>query len=178
DVPSPSLRTLIGLTLRPSDNYYAEALLKDLGARCGAGGTTTAGAAVVRAQLATFGVHPRIADGSGLARANRTTPRQVARLLERMDGQPIADTFKASLPVAGRTGTLRTRMRGTAAAGRCTAKTGTINFVSALAGYCPSRDGHTIAFAFMMSGMNVFAARRVQDQMTVAIARTTIAASP
>src|SRR3954471_4588536 len=174
-IASPPVASLIAQTNLPSDNLYAETLLKDLGARFGAGGTTTAGAAVVRAQLAAFGVHPRIADGSGLARANRTTPRQGARLLERMDGQPIADAFKASLPVAGRTGTLRKRMRGTAAAARCTAKTGTINFVSALAGYCPSRDGHTIAFAFMMSGMNVFAARRVQDQMTVAIARTTIA---
>src|SRR4051794_7862669 len=70
DVPSPPLRTLIGLTNRPSDNYYAEALLKALGQRLGGGGTTAAGAAVVRAELASFGVHPRVADGSGLALAD------------------------------------------------------------------------------------------------------------
>jgi D-alanyl-D-alanine carboxypeptidase/D-alanyl-D-alanine-endopeptidase (penicillin-binding protein 4) len=172
---SPPLRALVAATNRPSDNLYAEALLKNLGARFGGAGTTAAGAAVVRSQLAGFGVYPTIADGSGLARANRTTPRQVVRLLEHMDGDEVGGVFKASLPVAARTGTLRTRMRGTAAAGRCRAKTGTIFAVSALAGYCPTQDGRTVAFAFQMSGMNVGAARRIQDRMTAAIARATLA---
>jgi D-alanyl-D-alanine carboxypeptidase/D-alanyl-D-alanine-endopeptidase (penicillin-binding protein 4) len=65
-------------------------------------------------------------------------------------------------------------MRRTAAASRCRAKTGTISFVSALAGYCSTADGHRVAFAFMMSGMNVGAARRVQDRMTVALARVSL----
>jgi D-alanyl-D-alanine carboxypeptidase/D-alanyl-D-alanine-endopeptidase (penicillin-binding protein 4) len=170
---SVPLSQLVALTNAPSDNFYAETLLKTLGARVGSAGTTSAGAAVVRDQLAAFGVHPRVADGSGLARANRTTPRQVVRLLDRMDGQQIATTFKSSLAVPGRTGTLRRRMRGTAAAGRCEAKTGTLNGVSALAGYCPSQDGHTIAFAFLMSNVNVFTAHGVQDRGTAAIAGLT-----
>jgi D-alanyl-D-alanine carboxypeptidase/D-alanyl-D-alanine-endopeptidase (penicillin-binding protein 4) len=170
---SAPVRRLIAMTNTPSDNFYAETLLKALGARVGAQGSTEAGAAVVREQLASFGVHPRIADGSGLARANRTTPRQVVRLLDRMEGQEVADTFKASLAVPARTGTLRRRMRGTAAAGRCEAKTGTLNAVSALAGYCPSRDGHTIAFAFLMSGVSVWSAHGVQDRGTAAIAGLT-----
>jgi D-alanyl-D-alanine carboxypeptidase/D-alanyl-D-alanine-endopeptidase (penicillin-binding protein 4) len=129
---------------------------------------------VVRDQLAAFGVHPRIADGSGLARANLTTPRQVVRLLDRMDGQEVAGTFKASLAVPGRTGTLSRRMRGTAAAGRCEAKTGTLNAVSALAGYCASQDGHTIAFAFLMSNVSIYSAHGVQDRGTAAIAGLTV----
>ena len=170
---SPPLRRLVALTNVPSDNLYAETLLKDLGARFGGAGTTAAGAAVVRSQMASLGISPRIADGSGLARANATNPRQVVTLLAHMAGDPVGPVFRASLPLAARSGTLRTRMRGTAAAGRCRAKTGTISFVSALAGYCPTTDGHTIAFAIQMSGMNVGAARRIQDRMTVAIARTT-----
>src|SRR3954454_21441786 len=153
---SVPLRELIAMTNAPSDNFYAETLLKALGARAGTGGSTASGVAVLREHLASFGVHPRVADGSGLARANRTTPRQVVRLLDRMDGQELASTFKASLAVPARTGTLRRRMRGTPAAGRCKAKTGTLNAVSALAGYCPSLDGHTIAFAFLMSGVSVY----------------------
>jgi D-alanyl-D-alanine carboxypeptidase/D-alanyl-D-alanine-endopeptidase (penicillin-binding protein 4) len=171
-IPSPPLSRLVAMTNVPSDNLYAETLLKNLGARFGGAGTTAAGAAVVRSQLATVGVQPRIADGSGLARANATSPRQVVGLLAHMEGEPVASVFRASLPLAARTGTLHTRMRGTAAAGRCRAKTGTILFVSALAGYCPTADGHTIAFAIQMSGMNVGAARRIQDRMTVAIAGT------
>ena len=171
---SPPMRALIARTNRPSDNLLAESLLKALGARYGAGGSTVAGAAVVRAQLASFGVHPRIADGSGLARANRATPRQVVRLLERMATQEVGATFRASLARPGRRGdTLSRRMRGTAAAQRCAAKTGTIIAVSALAGYCRTADGHTIAFAMMMSGTYVPGARRIQDRMTTAIARLT-----
>ena len=79
-------------------------------------------------------MHPRIVDGSGLSRADRTTPRQVVRLLERMHGQEVGPDFEASLPTAGRTGTLRRRMRGTAAQDNCHAKTGTLIGVSTLAG--------------------------------------------
>jgi D-alanyl-D-alanine carboxypeptidase/D-alanyl-D-alanine-endopeptidase (penicillin-binding protein 4) len=171
---SPPLRAIVTATNVPSDNLYAETLLKNLGARFGGVGTTAAGAAIVRSQLASAGVKPTIVDGSGLASANRTTPRQVVSFLAYMNDQAVAPDFRASLPVAARTGTLRTRMRGTPAAGRCQAKTGTIYAVSALAGYCQTQDGHTLAFAFQMSGMSVGAARRIQDRMTVAIARTTV----
>jgi serine-type D-Ala-D-Ala carboxypeptidase/endopeptidase (penicillin-binding protein 4) len=169
-VSSPPMATLIRLTSQPSDNFFAEMLLKGLGARFGAGGTTTAGAAIVRAQLARFGIHPRVVDGSGLSRADRTTPRQVVRLLDRMQGQERFDDFFASLPVAGRTGTLEKRMRNTAAAGRCSAKTGTLNYVSALAGYCRTTGNHLVAFAFLMNGVNVASARKRQDRMTTVIA--------
>jgi D-alanyl-D-alanine carboxypeptidase/D-alanyl-D-alanine-endopeptidase (penicillin-binding protein 4) len=169
-VDSPRMADLIRFTNVPSDNFDAEMLLKDLGAHYGAGGTTTAGAAVVRAQLATFGVHPRIVDGSGLSRADRTTPRQVVRLLERMQGSAFAPQFAASLPVVGRTGTMRRRMRGTVAQDRCQTKTGTLRAVSALAGYCQTTGGHTVAFAMLMSTGFITRAHGVQDRMTQAIA--------
>jgi D-alanyl-D-alanine carboxypeptidase/D-alanyl-D-alanine-endopeptidase (penicillin-binding protein 4) len=170
-VTSPPMSTLIRLTSQPSDNFLAEMLLKGLGARFGAGGTTAAGAGVVRAQLASLGIHPRVVDGSGLSRSDRTTPRQVVRLLDRMEGQERFDAFYDSLSVAGRSGTLEKRMRKTAAAGNCSAKTGTLNYVSGLAGYCRTPGEHLVAFAFLMNGVNVVAARRLQDRMTVAIAK-------
>ena len=89
-IDSPPVGDLIRFTNVPSDNFDAEMLLKRLGASFGGAGTTQAGVAVVRSQLATFGVHPRIVDGSGLSRADRTTPRQVVRLLERMSGTEVA----------------------------------------------------------------------------------------
>src|SRR5205807_9295866 len=118
-------------------------------------------------------VHPQVADGSGLSRADLTTPHQVVRLLARMNDQAVAGDFRGSLAVPGRSGTLRHRMRGTPAAGRCQAKTGTLDYVSALAGYCPSADGDTIAFAFLMSGVDVTQAHGVQDRSTAAIAGLT-----
>jgi D-alanyl-D-alanine carboxypeptidase/D-alanyl-D-alanine-endopeptidase (penicillin-binding protein 4) len=171
DVDSPPMRDLIRLTNVPSDNFLAEMLVKDLGASFGGAGTTSAGVAVVRAQLASFGVHPRIVDGSGLSRADRTTPRQVVRLLEIMHHQQLADAFEGSLAVAGRTGTIDKRMRGTPAQDRCRAKTGTLIGVSALAGICTAAGGHEIAFAMLMNRVGVTRAHGVQDRIAAAIAR-------
>jgi D-alanyl-D-alanine carboxypeptidase/D-alanyl-D-alanine-endopeptidase (penicillin-binding protein 4) len=170
-LPSPTVASLIQRTNVPSENYYAEMLAKALGATFGARGSTSAGLAVVREQMAAFGVHPRLADGSGLSRANRTTAQQVVRLLQRMDGQDTAATWRASLPIAGRTGTLKRRMRGTAAAGRCAAKTGTLIGVSALSGYCTTTGGRSVAFSFIENKVCNYCAKNVEDRMVSAIAR-------
>lgn len=170
-LPSPTIASLIQRTNVPSENYYAEMLTKALGATYGAGGSTTAGLAVVRSQMATFGVHPRLVDGSGLSRADHTTAQELVRLLQRMDGQDAAATWRASLPIAGRTGTLRARMRSTAAAGRCVAKTGTLIGVSALSGYCTTTGGRNVAFSFIENKVCNYCAKAVEDRMVSAIAR-------
>jgi D-alanyl-D-alanine carboxypeptidase/D-alanyl-D-alanine-endopeptidase (penicillin-binding protein 4) len=167
-VSSPPMSTLVRLTNVPSDNFFAELLLKDLGARFGGAGSSASGAAVVRAQMAAYGLHPRLEDGSGLSRRDRTSPRQLIALLARLWND---EAFVNSLPVAGRSGTLADRMRRTPAAGRCRAKTGTLHDVSNLAGYCTARDGHTLAFAFLMNHVDPASARALQDSMTVALAR-------
>jgi D-alanyl-D-alanine carboxypeptidase/D-alanyl-D-alanine-endopeptidase (penicillin-binding protein 4) len=168
---SPTIGTLIAQTNIPSENFYAEMLAKALGAHYGAGGTTAAGLAVARTQLATFGIHPKMVDGSGLSRLDRTTARQVVRLLQRMDGQDTAATWHASLPVAGQSGTLKARMRGTAAAGRCSAKTGTLIGVSALSGYCTTTGGVKVAFSFLENQVCNSCAKKVEDRMVSAIAK-------
>jgi D-alanyl-D-alanine carboxypeptidase/D-alanyl-D-alanine-endopeptidase (penicillin-binding protein 4) len=156
----------------PSDNFASEVLLKELGAAFGSGGTTAQGAAVVRRSLAAIGA-PRgaIADGSGLSRANRVSARQVVALLVAMRRTPQAGAFETSLAVAGRTGTLRRRMRGTTADGACRGKTGTLNAVSALAGLCTTRAGHTVAFAVLMNGVSVWRAQPAQDRIASLLAR-------
>jgi serine-type D-Ala-D-Ala carboxypeptidase/endopeptidase (penicillin-binding protein 4) len=166
---SPSVATLIALTNAPSDNFFAEMLLKDIGAQFGTGGTTAAGAAVVRAQMSTsFGIRPRLNDGSGLSRYDLTTPVQVVTLLRGMAGNA---QFTSSLAVAGETGTLQDEMQGTSAQGRCRGKTGTLHDVSNLVGYCHARDGHTLAFAFLMNGIYPDYAHPIQDRMGIAVAR-------
>jgi D-alanyl-D-alanine carboxypeptidase/D-alanyl-D-alanine-endopeptidase (penicillin-binding protein 4) len=171
-VDSPPMRTLVAATNMPSDNFYAETLVKALGAGFGAGGTTRAGLAVVRADLAAFGIHPRLTDGSGLSRADRTTARQLVRLLERMAAQDqVSDAWMASLAVDGRSGTLRRRGRGTASAGACRGKTGTLSGVSALSGYCAAPNGHTLAFSVIANRVFTPAAKRIEDRIVAAIAR-------
>lgn len=171
---SPTVASLTAQTLGPSDNFYAETLLKDLGARFGGAGTTSTGARVVLDQVSRLGLLPQVVDGSGLSRSDRTSPRQVVQLLRAMTRTPVAAALRTALPVAGVSGTLVHRMRGSAAAGRCTAKTGTLTGVSALAGYCPTRDHHLVAFAWLMNGVSVYAAHRAQDAMTVSLAGSTL----
>jgi serine-type D-Ala-D-Ala carboxypeptidase/endopeptidase (penicillin-binding protein 4) len=123
---------------------------------------------VVRAELAgTFGIRPRLDDGSGLSRYDATSPRQVVKLLKQMAGNR---DFVGSLAVAGETGTLTDEMQGTIAQGRCRGKTGTLSDVSNLVGYCQARDGHTLAFAFLMNGIYSGYAHPIQDNMAVALA--------
>ena len=170
-VPSMSIAELARFINVPSNNFAAEMLFKELGARYRDGGTTAAGADVVRDTLDDFGVRPRIVDGSGLSRSNRATPRQVVRLLERMHNQDVAGSFRASLAVAGSTGTVKARMRSTPAAGRCQVKTGTLRRVSTLAGYCRTTGGREIGFALMFNRANTYLAKAREDRMTAAIAR-------
>ncbi|HST56176.1 MAG TPA: D-alanyl-D-alanine carboxypeptidase/D-alanyl-D-alanine-endopeptidase [Solirubrobacteraceae bacterium] len=166
---SPTISTLLGLMDRPSDNFFAELLVKDIGAVAGGSGTTTAGAAVVRQTLAHFGIHPNVVDGSGLSRGDRTSPRAVVTLLSALTGTTLGDTLRGALPVAGRTGTLAFRMRHTTATGRCQAKTGTLNGVSNLAGWCQATGGHTIAFCFLLNGISESTAHLLQDNMAITI---------
>jgi D-alanyl-D-alanine carboxypeptidase/D-alanyl-D-alanine-endopeptidase (penicillin-binding protein 4) len=169
---SPTIRTLARMTLRPSDNFFAEMIIKGLGAAFGGAGSTAAGAKVVRSTLADFGVAPRVVDGSGLSRSNQTSPNEVVKLLAALPARaPVYDAVFDGMPVAGRNGTLYGRMRGTAAQDRCHAKTGTLSNVSALAGYCKTQGGELVAFAFLMNRVSVGGAHDLQDRMTAAVAR-------
>ncbi len=169
-VRSPALSTLVRHTNQVSDNYFAETLLKGLGARFSGTGSTTAGTAVVSRFVSQNGARSTAQDGSGLSRGNAVSPRTVGRLLLNAQGEPWFDSFYRSLPLAGHSGTLRKRMRGTAASGRCRAKTGTLIGVSALAGYCRSRAGRRMVFALLMNGVSVNAARHSQDRIAAALA--------
>jgi D-alanyl-D-alanine carboxypeptidase/D-alanyl-D-alanine-endopeptidase (penicillin-binding protein 4) len=168
DVHSPRISKLVKLTNTPSDNFFAETLIKDLGARFGGAGTTAAGVAVVRAQIAdSFGIHPRLDDGSGLSYDDSSSPEEVVSLLEHMAGNA---QFVSSLAVAGESGTLVDELRGTYAQGRCRGKSGTLQVVSNLAGYCTARNGNELAFAFLMSNINPDNAHPIQDRMALAVA--------
>lgn len=168
---SPDLAWMVRITNLDSNNFFAEMLAKDLGAEIRGRGTTRNGTIAVRRYAASQGVTVRPVDGSGLTHSNRANAKGVVRLLMRARKQPWGDDFLASLPVAGRDGTLENRMRGSAAAGRCHAKTGTLTGVSALSGYCFNRSGRSYAFSILMNGVgSSYSARLAQDRITALIA--------
>jgi D-alanyl-D-alanine carboxypeptidase/D-alanyl-D-alanine-endopeptidase (penicillin-binding protein 4) len=169
-VGSPKLSTLVYLTNSPSDNFFAEMLLKNLGGRFGGAGSTAAGATVVRAQIGShFGLHPTLDDGSGLSRYDHTSPSQVVSLLRGMQSNPA---FYNSLAIAGVRGTMVHEMLGTRAVNNCRGKTGTLHDTASLVGYCTARNGDPLVFAFLMNGLghNSALGHQLEDKMGVALA--------
>jgi D-alanyl-D-alanine carboxypeptidase/D-alanyl-D-alanine-endopeptidase (penicillin-binding protein 4) len=151
-VSSPAMSVLLRLMDVPSDDFFAEMLTKQLGVRFGGAGTTSAGAGVIRSVMTGYGLHARIVDGSGLSRSDRSSPQDFVSLLRVMWGTSMGTILDSSLPVVGVSGTVARIGVRTAAQGRCLAKTGTLNDVTNLAGYCHSRGGHTLAFALLLDG--------------------------
>jgi serine-type D-Ala-D-Ala carboxypeptidase/endopeptidase (penicillin-binding protein 4) len=170
-VRSPTVSQLADATNVPSNNFYAETLIKLLGARFGDGGSTAAGSAVVARFARSLGSGVHAVDGSGLTRSNRASPAQVVALLRGMRETDAGDEFVQSLAIAGSEGTVASRMDGTAAAGRCRTKTGTLTGVSALSGYCFNRSGRVMAFSILMNEVsNLSQAHYGQDRIAAAVA--------
>jgi D-alanyl-D-alanine carboxypeptidase/D-alanyl-D-alanine-endopeptidase (penicillin-binding protein 4) len=170
-VESPPIDSIVNSTDVYSNNFFAEMLLKLLGAHSGRAGTTAAGAAVVESFARTRGSSLNAVDGSGLTRGNRASPLQVVRFLNGMRFSKVEDEFVADLALAGHEGTVADRMHGTAANGRCRVKTGTLTGVSNLSGYCFAGGGRTMIFSILMGSVrDLGLAHAEQDRIAAAIA--------
>lgn len=176
---SMPLADLLVPFLKLSNNAHAEALTKAMAAhaRPGTAGSWPAGLAVTTSYLRRLGVPMAgvsLTDGSGLTRRNRLTALALATTLQKVRREPWSARFTAALPVAGNParmvgGTLRARMRGTAAADNARAKTGSLTGVTALAGYVRGRDGRTYVYA-MLSTYAGSSPRPVEDELVVTLA--------
>jgi D-alanyl-D-alanine carboxypeptidase/D-alanyl-D-alanine-endopeptidase (penicillin-binding protein 4) len=161
---------------RESVNLYAELIFRNAARTYEPlpEGSATAGAALLRDFMVTKAgadsgaVHA--ADGSGLSTLDRTTPRALVQLLSYAHRAPWSAAFHASLPVAGESELLRTRMRSTPAHGNLHAKTGTTNNVISLGGYVTAQSGEVLAFAFVYNGTDRWNARETIDAMGVTLA--------
>jgi D-alanyl-D-alanine carboxypeptidase/D-alanyl-D-alanine-endopeptidase (penicillin-binding protein 4) len=171
DVESPPLTAIVNITDVYSDNFFAEMLIKLLGARFGNAGTTAAGTTVVERFARGHGSGVHAVDGSGLTRSNRASPMQVVGLLKTMWHTPAGEELIQDMALAGHEGTVADRMHGTAAYGRCRTKTGTLTGVSNLSGYCFNRDGKVMIFSTLMGSVrNLSLAHLEQDLIAAEIA--------
>jgi serine-type D-Ala-D-Ala carboxypeptidase/endopeptidase (penicillin-binding protein 4) len=151
-----------------SDNFYAEMLLKEVGAVQGDSGSAAAGIAVERRLLAAAGVPlsgVRTVDGSGLSLLDRWTPLGLATLLRTMwQDSDLRPYLVPALPIAGETGTLEHRMRRAPARGLVRAKTGTTANASSLSGFV----GDRYVFSILENGYPVRTLNAEQSQNRVA----------
>lgn len=157
---------------QPSQNFYAEMLLRVLGAKAKGLGTLENGLAAVREfcgkelQVDTLVQ----ADGSGLTRENRASAADLVKLLLHMRGHAQAKTFLDSLPVNGAPkGTLRRRLLAPDLRGRVRAKTGHVAGVSTLSGYVDAAGGDTFVFSILVNAPS--GGDALQDRLCEILAR-------
>lgn len=150
---SPPLSEVATVLMKVSQNLYAETLVKALGASRGGPGTWSGGLAASREALKTWGVPDDayvLYDGSGLSRYNYLTAGTLTTVLAQMHKDARhRDAFAATLPIAGKDGTISSRLTRTRAEGNAIAKTGSIANVRALSGYVKTRDGETLVFSIL-----------------------------
>jgi serine-type D-Ala-D-Ala carboxypeptidase/endopeptidase (penicillin-binding protein 4) len=149
-----SLDSVIIRVNKESYNLGAENLVKTLAAEVsGTPGTCEKGMVIIKSYLDRLGIDTTnmiLFDGSGVSFYNLFSPADMVRLLKaQYKSKNNFGTFYASLPVAGVDGTLKNRMKGTAAAGNVRAKTGTLTGASALSGYVTTADKKLLAFSIM-----------------------------
>ena len=153
---SPPLSMLAVRLMKISQNLYAESFLKSLAAAPGVVPTAAAGWTAAQSIVERWGVPPGSLiqrDGSGLTRYDFVTPEALVAILTHVDRDArLKGPFEASLPIAGRDGTLANRMKGTAAEGNVRAKTGSMTAVRGTSGYVTSADGEPLVFAILVNG--------------------------
>ena len=159
---SPPLREIATVLMKVSQNQYAETLLKATGASTSGLGTTGSGRRAAAETFTAWGIPADgyvMSDGSGLSRYNYVAPSTITAILARMYADPRhREAFLSTLPVAGKDGTISTRMRKTRAEGNAVAKTGSIANVRSLSGYVRTRNGELLAFAIIANDFVIPAA--------------------
>ncbi|MBQ9236673.1 MAG: D-alanyl-D-alanine carboxypeptidase/D-alanyl-D-alanine-endopeptidase [Prevotella sp.] len=176
-----SLRDVLVPMMKQSNNLYAESMFYHIGLTRGRPSTAKKAKAVeeellekivqeFKSSIVQGGVPPhRFADGSGLSLYNYVSAEmEIAFLRYAYSKEDIYNELIEALPIAGIDGTLKDRMKGTAAEGNVRAKTGTLSGVFSLAGYCVAGNGHRLAFAILNQGVMKGAyARGLQDRICI-----------
>lgn len=174
EVASPPLRELIRRLMKPSQNLETDLLFALLGEQARTAATPawrTSEQCAVNALQAFLRDHLLPADevkfeeGSGLSRNNLTTANATVALLTFMHHHRAAAAFRDSLPIAGVDGTIRRRMKATAAEGNVRAKTGTLRWANSLSGYVTSAAGEPLVFSVMLNRHAAPAGRSGRDEI-------------
>jgi serine-type D-Ala-D-Ala carboxypeptidase/endopeptidase (penicillin-binding protein 4) len=152
---SPTLKDIVRQTNMKSVNLFSEAMLRILGKQKKGEGTPEAGIEVMldfwkMKGLQTDGLF--LEDGSGLSPYNAVTTQQLAsamRLIYR--DEILRNAFYDSLPVAGKSGALSNRLKGSKAENNLRAKSGGLNRVRSFTGLVKSADGKMLAFSIIIN---------------------------
>jgi serine-type D-Ala-D-Ala carboxypeptidase/endopeptidase (penicillin-binding protein 4) len=180
-INSPTIAELIQETNQRSNNVYAEVLLRSIGRMhpeyaSNDEDTSNLGIALVKQNLTSIGVDPQaysLYDGSGLSRHNLVAPSTFASVLSAMTATPTGQIYRDSLPIAGVSGSLKNRMKGTLAQGIVRAKTGSMSGVVSLSGYINPPQYSPLVFSIILNQHDRSTSQmtKVIDEVMVVLAR-------
>ncbi|WP_373547976.1 D-alanyl-D-alanine carboxypeptidase/D-alanyl-D-alanine-endopeptidase [Chamaesiphon sp.] len=180
-INSPTIGELINETNQYSNNVYAEVLLRSIGRThpehyTSSEDSISLGITSVKKSLTEMGIDPQtysLHDGSGLSRHNLVTPTTFVRVLSAMMLTPSGQIYRDSLPIAGVSGSLRNRMKGTLAQGIVRAKTGSMSGVVSLAGYINPPQYSPLVFSIILNQHDRPTSQMVKviDEIMVLLAR-------
>jgi len=174
---SPALAEIIRDINKYSNNTMAQQLFLSLGAQFRTdadGDDAKAAQRVIRQWLAKKGItapHLVMENGSGLSRAERVSAREMAQMLQAAWKSPYAAEFISSLPIAGKDGTMRKRLKTTAMNGQAHIKTGTLNTVRAISGFSRDSNGDTWAVVAILNDPRPWGASSILDQVLLDLYR-------
>lgn len=168
---SPPLSTIITRANMKSVNLYCESLLKTISKAKDGDGSFESGTEEIKKYWEDRGLSMKgifLEDGSGLSARNAVTSRFMAQLLRKLNKDTDFEAFYNSLPVAGRTGSLKNTLKGTSAEGRLRAKSGTLKRVRSFTGYARSKSGALRSFSIMVndfSGSGALMRKKIEQLM-------------
>jgi len=166
---SPTLGEQIRLINKWSNNVMTRQLFLTTGVnRYGAPATIEKGRDAILAVLQRQGVDTKgliIDNGSGLSRKSRISARQMAQLLDAAYRDAYMPEFMSSLSLPGLDGTLAARFRNEDLAGRSHLKTGTLNRVTAIAGYMLNRQGRRLIVVIQQNGARTSKGTKIQNEI-------------
>ena len=174
---SPDLAEIIRDINKYSNNTMAQQLFLSLGAQFrndADGDDAKAAQRVIRQWLAKKGItapHLIMENGSGLSRAERVSAREMAQMLQAAWNSPYAAEFISSMPIAGKDGTMRKRLKTTAMNGQAHIKTGTLNTVRAISGFSRDINGNTWAVVAILNDPRPWGASSILDQVLLDLYR-------
>jgi D-alanyl-D-alanine carboxypeptidase/D-alanyl-D-alanine-endopeptidase (penicillin-binding protein 4) len=147
------LAEIISRVNKNSNNVMARHILYTLSAEVlGAPGTESGGRKVVENWLADTGIEfptLRLDNGAGLSREARVSAREFGALLELAWQKPYMPEYLASMAVSGLDGTLRRRFDDEQLTGQAHLKTGSLDHVSAIAGYLQAESGRRFSVVML-----------------------------
>jgi D-alanyl-D-alanine carboxypeptidase/D-alanyl-D-alanine-endopeptidase (penicillin-binding protein 4) len=172
---SPSLRDIVEKANMKSVNLYCEAMVRMIGKKVNGEGTPGAGLEAVYDFLEKKGMNTEgffLLDGSGLSPMNSATTFQLASAIRIfINDENISDSFKHSMPVSAKSGSMKYMLKGTAAAGKVFAKSGGMERVRSYTGFIKTQKGKVLSFSMIANNFTCKSSqvRKKMEKLMLAI---------